>query len=115
MSVFERTREVGTLMAIGTSRSRIWALFLLEGLFVGSLGGMAGVIFGSALSTVINHLQIQLPPPPGSSTGFALEILLQPSILLTSLLLAVVTAVISSVLPALKACRLRIVEALGHI
>src|SRR5207244_13601167 len=46
MSAFERTREIGTLMAIGTERSMIWSIFLLEGFFVGVLGGLTGLGLG---------------------------------------------------------------------
>jgi len=115
MSVFERTREIGTLMAIGTERSRIWAIFLLEGLFVGVMGGLAGLAVGCGISAVINHAHIELPPPPGYTQGYRLQIMLNASIVITAFLLAACTATISSVAPALKASRLRIVDALGHI
>src|SRR5205085_10592985 len=42
MSIFERTREIGTMMAIGTTRSSIWRMFLAEGLMIGVIGGVAG-------------------------------------------------------------------------
>jgi putative ABC transport system permease protein len=114
MSAFERTREIGTLMAIGTERSTIWRIFLLEGLFTGILGGITGLAVGGGLSLLINHVHIELPPPPGYTTGYRLQIMLNASIVLTAFLLAAGTATVSSLAPAWKASRLRIVEALGH-
>lgn len=115
MSVFERTREIGTLMAIGTSRARIWRMFFLEGLFTGVLGGALGLAAGVLIATLINSGNVMLPPPPGYTVGYRLQILLQPAVMVTAFLIAVVTATFSSIVPALKASRLKIVDALGHI
>lgn len=115
MSVFERTREIGTLMAMGTTRGSIWRLFLLEGLGIGVLGAISGLAAGAALAWLINHANVMLPPPPGYTVGYRLTILLQPSVLVTTAILSIVTATLSSIVPALKASRLRIVDALGHI
>ncbi len=49
MSVFERTREVGTLRAVGARRSRILGIFLLEALLLGVAGAVGGALAGSAL------------------------------------------------------------------
>jgi len=114
MSAFERTREIGTLMAIGTDRSMIRRIFLLEGLFVGILGGLAGLAAGGSLAVLINHVHVELPPPPGYTSGYRLQIMLNSSIVITAFLLATCTATLSSLAPAWKASRLRIVEALGH-
>ena len=115
MSIFERTREIGTLMAIGTKRIRLWAMFLLEGLFIGVLGGALGLLVGWAAGTLINHAHIQLPPPPGYTRGYPLMIMFKSSVLVIAFVLSMVTATLSSILPALKATRLKIVDALGHI
>jgi putative ABC transport system permease protein len=115
MSIFERTREIGTLMAIGTSRNRIWRMFFAEGLLIGLIGGLAGLGVAALLATVINHGNVMLPPPPGYTVGYRLQILLETPILATSFLISVLTATISSILPALKASRMNIVDALGHI
>ena len=115
MSIFERTREIGTMMAIGTTRSSIWRLFLAEGLMIGVIGGVTGLLFGAGISNLINRVHIMLPPPPGYTQGYPLRVMLQPGILITAFLIAVITSTLSSILPALKASRLKIVDALGHI
>jgi putative ABC transport system permease protein len=115
MSIFERTREIGTLMAIGTSRGKVWRMFFLEGLLTGVLGGLLGIAAGALIATVINNGNVMLPPPPGYTVGYRLQILLQPEVLTTAFFIAVVTSTLSSILPALKASRLKIVDALGHI
>jgi len=58
MSVFERTREVGTLRAIGARRPRILALYLLESLMLGVFGAAAGTAGGIALIVVFGHYGI---------------------------------------------------------
>jgi putative ABC transport system permease protein len=115
MAIFERTREIGTLMSMGTTRSRIWSMFLLEGLFVGILGGVIGLVAGYALAQLVNTMHIQLPPPPGYTRGYALELLLHAPVLIQSVLVAVITATVSAIFPAFKASRMKIVDALGHI
>jgi len=115
MSVFERTREIGTLMAIGTTRGRIWQMFLSEGLVIGILGAILGVAGGVVTAVLLNRAHIMLPPPPTYTTGYPLDILLQPGILVTAAVIAVVTSTLSSIVPALKASRMHIVDALGHI
>jgi putative ABC transport system permease protein len=115
MSVFERTREIGTLMAIGTTRASIWRMFLAEGFIVGVAGGILGIAAGAAASSLINHGHFMLPPPPGYTQGYALRVLLQPGVVITAFLISVITATLSSIVPALKASRLAVVDALGHI
>jgi putative ABC transport system permease protein len=115
MSIFERTREIGTLMAMGTTRSRVARMFLAEGLVIGILGALAGVVGGALLANLINQGHVMLPPPPGYTVGYPLRMLLTPSILVTAAVISIVTATISSIVPALKASRLKIVDALGHI
>jgi putative ABC transport system permease protein len=115
MSIFERTREIGTLMAIGTTRARVWMMFLLEGLFIGLLGGVLGIAVGTGVGWIINHAHLMLPPPPGYTVGYPLEIMTQSSTLVAAFMISLITATLSSIFPALKASRMKIVDALGHI
>jgi len=115
MSVFERTREIGTLMAIGTTRGRLRAMFVAEGVSIGVIGGVLGLTIGALLAFAINHGNVMLPPPPGYTVGYRLQIMMQPAVLITAFLVSFVTATISSIVPAMKASRMKIVDALGHI
>ena len=115
MSVFERTREIGTLMAMGTTRGRLRAMFVAEGVGIGVIGGAFGLLIGASLAMLINRGHVMLPPPPGYTVGYRLQIMLQPPVLITAFLVSFITATISSIVPALKASRMKIVDALGHI
>jgi putative ABC transport system permease protein len=115
MSVFERTREIGTLLSVGTTRGKVWRMFFAEGFLIGVIGGLLGIAAGVALAQLINHGNVMLPPPPGYTTGFPLRILLQTPVLVTSFVISVMTATLSAILPAWKASRMKIVDALGHI
>ena len=115
MAVFERVQEIGTLMALGTSRLRILKLFLLEGLFMGALGGAAAVGLAWGFSALVNSAEIHVPPPPGTTSGFPIFIKQLPETFIAVFILAVVMMVLGAMLPALRGSRLKIVDALGHI
>ena len=116
MSVMERTSELGTLRAIGTSRIRVLLMFVLEGLVLGVVGGILGVLSGCLVAFIVNSLGgLYMEPPPGFSTGYQIFILISPRILIFSFFVSFVSAGISSFLPALKAARLKVVDALRHV
>ena len=115
MSMFERTREIGTMLAMGTPRSWLVGLFLLEAVLTGVLAAVAGVATGSILGLLVNRAGILLPPPPGNTAGMPLRVLHEPSLMVAAGLLVIVTLALASLMPALRASRLRIVEALAHV
>jgi len=114
MSVMERVGEVGTIMALGTRRSGVVRLFMMEGLILGILGGLIGVVSGYILAKLISFIGIPMPPPPGATMSWTATIGVVPSIFAFVFVLAIATSLFSSVYPAFKASKLEISEALRH-
>ena len=112
MSVLERTTEIGTSLAIGLRRMTLMRMFMAEGFLIGALGGGLGVIAGFLLAQAISHVGIPMPPPPGMSSGYMGEILVSSRLALEALVLAVLTTFVAGILPAWKASRMVIVDAL---
>ena len=115
MAIFERTREIGTIMALGTRRRGVISMFVLEGFTLGIIGGAVGIILGIVLAKVISYYGIPMPPPPGSTRGFVAQILIVPEVLAQAFRLSIITALLSSLYPAWRASRLNVVEALRHV
>jgi putative ABC transport system permease protein len=115
MTVMERVREIGTLRALGTGRLRILSMFIAEGLGLGLIGGGLGLALAATLATTLSGAGIVMPPPPTFTSGIPLQIAVVGSLYWTVLAVMVATVGIAAVLPAARAARLHIIEALGHV
>ena len=115
MSMFERTREIGTMLAMGTPRSWIIALFMLEATLLGLLGALVGVVGGNLLGALINSAGLHMPPPPGYTVHISFRVLHVPDLMIGSSILVIASLAFASLLPAFRASRLRIAEALAHV
>jgi putative ABC transport system permease protein len=115
MAMFERTREIGTMLAMGTPRAWIVALFMLEATLLGVLGAVIGVAGGNLLGSLINSTNVRLPPPPGYTVGIPFHVQHVPAIMMGGSILVIVSLAFASLLPAIRASRLQITEALAHV
>jgi len=106
-AVANRTGEIGTLRALGFRRSSILASFLAEALLLGVIGGVAGLMLASLMQFVhISTLNWQ------SFSELAFSFTLTPGIIASSMAFAALMGVAGGFLPALRASRLNIVDAL---
>ncbi len=114
MAVFERTGEFGTLMAIGVKRGNLARQIVLEYALMGLIGGLTGLAIGIALAALLSHVGIEMPPPPGSNASYTASIRLTPSLLIVAPAIGSVAAALAAIVPARKASRTPVVEALRH-
>ena len=117
MSVFERTREVGTMRAIGSRRSRVVSLFLLEGLFLGVAGAIGGALLGAVL---VQWFSLHGIPAFSEAQRYSYggdflytTLSWRPLVRVPALMVAV--SVLASLGPALMAARKRPADALRHV
>ena len=115
MSVFERTREIGTLLAIGMERGSIRTLFLLEGILLGLIGSGVGAVLSVLLRAALNASGIILPPPPGATRGNLLHVDFIPIAYGIGFAVMSITLLVAAWWPARRAARLNPVEALGQV
>ncbi len=115
MAVAERTREIGTLRALGTRPSGILRMFLAEGVAIAVAGCVAGALLALVIRTVLNASGIILPPPPGATHGMPINVQFYPLAYAAGLAAMILTMAIASYFPARRASRMSIVEALTHV
>ncbi len=105
MSVFERTREIGVLRALGWRKASVLGMIIQEALLLGAAGGLAGVLLGMGLGRLLMMIPL---------LGAALEPQYSPELILRALVLALVLGTIASLYPAWWASRLDPLEALRY-
>ena len=109
-SVSNRTAEIGTMRAIGFQRRSILTAFIAESLFLGILGGIIGLFFASFLQLfTVSTMNWQTFSELAFSFTLSLEIIYQ------ALLFSLIMGFVGGMLPAIRASRLKIVDALRAV
>jgi putative ABC transport system permease protein len=112
MAVYERIHEIGTIAAIGTTPSRILMLFVSEGLLLGILGTIIGVLISVVTIVIINAKTLTFSF--GRQENLVLQPTISPGEILVISLIVVLVAVLASLQPAWKASRMNPITALRH-
>lgn len=111
MSVFERVREIGTLLAVGVRRKQVMTLFLLEAAIIGALGGLVGTTLGRVFVAAVAAKGIQFHVV-GLNAFHELRPHVTNVFTLSALSFAVTASVLAAFFPAWRASRLNPVDAL---
>lgn len=114
MSVVERTREIGTLRAIGVHRSGVLRLFAVEALLLVMLGCVGGLLLAALVRLGVNAADITYQPPNSTGTVPLLIGFDAAKVTITALLLGVL-GVAAAILPARRAAHQPIIDSLGHV
>lgn len=106
VAVSERTREIGLRKAVGANNANIMGQFLIESIFITSLGGLIGMIGGFVVSYLIYLIANYL--------GYDWAFVVSPFSVLLAIAISAVIGLIFGLFPARKASRLEPVEALRY-
>ncbi|MEK6888590.1 MAG: ABC transporter permease [Nanoarchaeota archaeon] len=105
-SVLERTKEIGTLEAIGAKNKDVLSIFLIESALLGFVGGVVGIILGLALAFGVSALA-------NNALGSTiLDVQISYPLILSALAFSCLIGIISGLVPAFQASKLKPVEAL---
>jgi ABC-type lipoprotein release transport system permease subunit len=116
IAIRERTREIGTLRAIGMRRWRVMVMFVIETFLLGVLGTAAGALLGCLVALFFNALH--LPVPEGAqffTMSTTLRFALEPAKILGGALIITVCCTLVSLIPSFRAARMKPVTAMSHV
>lgn len=114
-TVTERTREIGTMMAVGAKRRDILQLFLYQSTIIGLLGGLIGCIIGAIGSWfVVDLLNNNIKTLGGAFSTGTIHLTYAPEWFLIASVVGILTGVLAGVLPARKAAKMDPVVALRY-
>jgi putative ABC transport system permease protein len=114
MAIIERTREIGTLRAMGTLPGQLLRTLSLEGMVLGGTGAAAGASLALAISLLLYVVPIEMPPPPGRSIGYPLNIAISPLLYVLTVVTMVALTMAASAWVARKTVHMPVVDALAH-
>jgi putative ABC transport system permease protein len=106
-SVLEKTKEIGIMKAIGARNHDILFIFLFNAGFIGLVGGILGIILGTALSGFMPTLMGGLPMARGTTIVTLKSIIMALSV-------SVIVGILAGIIPAYQASKLKPVDALRY-
>lgn len=113
MNIYDRFREIGTIRALGAKRRIVLLQFITESTLISIIGGTIGIVLGYLIAGIINQGGgIYIPPPPGNAKGYYAFI--QPNFvdIILYWLLFISISIVATFIPAYKASKMNIVDAL---
>jgi putative ABC transport system permease protein len=116
MNVMERTNEIGTVRAMGVRRSGIRSQFIVEGSLIGAIGATLGASLALLVAALVNRAGLTwIPPGNVTEVPLRLDVAGRPLLVVGAWLALAAVATVAALLPANRAARLPVVDALRHV
>ncbi|MBI2673028.1 ABC transporter permease, partial [Candidatus Woesearchaeota archaeon] len=106
-SVLERTKDIGIMKAVGAKNSDILLIFLFNSGLVGLVGGLFGIMFGISISLIIPKLGVSFV-----QGGQSMTTSIDPQLIIFTLIFSTILGMLSGIIPAYRASKLKPVDAL---
>jgi putative ABC transport system permease protein len=107
MNVLEQTRELGLLRIVAMTKTQVRRTIVMQALIIGLVGLPLGILFGVGVAYVIN---LAMMPSFGHDVSFNMH----PRMLLGTLIGALLIVLVAAIIPARRATRINVVEALHY-
>jgi putative ABC transport system permease protein len=116
MNVMERTNEIGTIRAMGVRRGGIRWQFITEGALLGAIGATAGLVLAIIIAALVNRGGVTWTPPGNANPiPLRLELMGAARLIVETWLGLVLIATLAALIPANRAAKLPVVDALRHV
>lgn len=116
IAIRERTREIGTLRAIGMQRTRVLAMFVIEAMTLGALGTLAGAVLGLGVCLAINAAGVSMPEVVALFImSEKLNLAVNPGSVVGAMVFITACTTLISLIPSFLAARMKPVTAMHHI
>lgn len=116
MAILERRRELGMLMAVGMNKRKLFLMILIETLMLGFVGGPIGIVLGDLSTRLMMQIGIDLTSKKDGLAELGVQSIIYPEIVpeyyIIIAIMVVTTALIASILPAVRALKLNPVQAI---
>lgn len=114
LAVFERKREIGTMMAVGIKPGYITRLIVVEGMMIGLLGSLVGIMASSAVIVILGAVGLTRTPP-GSLVPVTINPFISWPFMMVSFGLGILSAVVASIYPARRTLEVDPADALRGV
>ncbi len=119
MSIFERIQEFGVVMSIGMNNSRIFLMIMFEAIFLGIIGIIGGAIIGGGITLHLQNAGMNLGAFSEGLAAWGIGAVIYPelniAVIFRAVFVILITCILASIWPAVKAIRLKPVEAMRYV
>jgi putative ABC transport system permease protein len=114
LTLFERKKEIGTMMAIGIKSRHVIQLIIMESTIIGFVGSLIGIILSAVVIVILNRVGLSYQPPMGIDL-VTIYPLVNPRFMLFSFLLGMLSSIAGSIYPVRKILQVNPIDALRTI